>query len=77
MRTTEILRGLAPEHTGELVEAIDSVLDAAIQKLASISRHDGTTVMDAEHRSLRRGLAFLFGLRHRLSRPPAGSTPDA
>jgi hypothetical protein len=61
MRTTEIVRELKPCRTDELTDTIDLMLDVLLDRLAAFEK------TEESYRRLRLGVAFLVGLRDRLT----------
>ena len=65
--TTLILRDLAPVRAKELAETIDTMLDVLIERMGSMRGEIDGVEASRRYASLRLGVAFLLGLRDRVT----------
>lgn len=70
MTTTDILHSLQPDRTGELTETLDLMLEVLIERLGAMRAqvHGRDPEAGRRYAGLRLGVAFLLGLRERLTR---------
>jgi hypothetical protein len=66
-KATELLRELEPERAGELTETLDTVLDVLIERMGAARADINDVEGRRRYARLRLGVAFLLGLRDRVS----------